>query len=54
MARWPGPHAPGVNPLAVKQDAINMTILDAAKTITFKQAALEFLATDKVVPSPAH
>ena len=38
----------GKNPLSVRQDAINATIVDAAKTITFKQAALEFLATDRV------
>jgi integrase len=38
----------GKDPLTVKQDAITATILDAARTITFKQAALEFLATDRV------
>ena len=38
----------GKDPLAVKQDAITMTILDAARTMTFREAATQFLATDKV------
>ena len=38
----------GKDPLTVKQDYLTATILDAAKTITFKQAALDFLATDRV------
>ena len=38
----------GKNPLTVGDDAINATIRDAANTLTFEQAALQFLATDKV------
>jgi integrase len=38
----------GRDPLAIKLDAITETKLETAKTITFKQAALDFLASDKV------
>jgi integrase len=38
----------GRDPLAVREEAITAIKLDAAKTKTFKQAALEFLKTSKV------
>ena len=38
----------GQDPKTVKRAAINATRIEPAKTITFRQAALDFLATDKV------